>query len=500
MPINGLLECQTYPNVYPRQYWGIPYGAEIGDPVGGISYRTIVDGMYDVEDPVTWIALVSTDTSFVSEAYNVCDPEYPIPEHLYCDYCEVYFLGKTYNALSFGTDDNGYDYMYYGTPEWFIEEKLAVGESKVYNNGWTLEILDLGIYENKIYSRITNPSGATYDYISVIPWYTSQVPSAGEGGYYVGEVWYEEDNKENDTLAFWQDTFEVFTLCGDVPNGTIELESPEVVFAVKFVKTLIGAAGNYVVEYHAYDLKDYGVLKEQIYPGPCEADIEPAIRVGDLEWYFDIIPNDDVQAVDLDNRESLWDEGNPNFDLFDKLTIYAPIPITPALYNTDGTIKSRLLRYYETTWDSTNKKWIFVEDEGYTVPIYSPMLELWLATPVELAGLCDEEMGISLNDCDGNNYFTLTVSDEIHTDYVIDGEINLYRKIKGADTVVKKYVSIDPDSLVKLDENITAAMKQQYNLVLIGGPVANSIVQELVDLEYTTFEKWDTSAGEIGAC
>lgn len=495
-PINGLFECQTYPNVYPRQYWGLPYGNVIADPVGGISYRTIVDGLDYLEDPVWWMAVVSTDTSFVSEAYNVCDPEYPIEVPLYCDYCEVYFLGKTYNALSFGTDDNGYDYMYYGTPEWFIEEKLAVGESKVYNNGWTLEILDLGIYENKVYSRITNPSGATYDYISVIPWYTSQVPSAGENDYY-------EPNIENGTLAFVQDTFEVFTLCGDVPNGTIELEYAEVVFAVKFVKTLIGAAGNYVVEYHAYDLKDYGVLKEQIYPGPCETDIEPAIRVGDLEWYFDIIPGDDVQAVDLDNRYSLWLEGNPNYDEFDSLTIYAPMPVDfEGFYNTDGTIKSRFMRYYYTEWDDDLDKYVFTQEiidqepQGYTIPINSPMLELWLATPVELAGLCDEEMGIALNDCDGNNYFTLTVSDEIHTDYVIDGEIDIYRKIKGADTVVKKYVSIDPDSLVKLDENITAAMKQQYNLVLIGGPVANSIVQELVDLEYTTFEKWDTSAGE----
>jgi S-layer protein (TIGR01564 family) len=40
-------------------------------------------------------------------------------------------------------------------------------------------------------------------------------------------------------------------------------------------------------------------------------------------------------------------------------------------------------------------------------------------------------------------------------------------------------------------------MKQEYNLVLIGGPVANTIVQELVDLGKTTFEKWDTSEGEL---
>jgi hypothetical protein len=496
-PYDTLAECQTYPNVYPRQYWGSPnWELEDCDPIGGIQYRTIVDGMASegALKTVPWNAIVSTDTTFKSEAYNICTDVEPQEVHLYCEYCEVFFLGKTYNALNFGTDDNGYDYMYYGTPEWFVEEKLAVGESKEYNNGWTITINDLGIYENKVYSTITNPSGATYDYVTVIDTYTSQVPSDGEG---------DKDNLENQTLAFTQDTFEVYTLCGDQPDGTVELESAEVVFAVKFVKTLIGAAGNYIVEYHAYDLKDYGVLKEQIYPGACEADIEPAIKVGDLEWYFDIIPNDGIKTidgvqVDLDNEYSLWAEGNPNYDKTDRLSIYAPIigvPATFFMFDQTSTTPFTLLSAYAPMFDAGVPYGETTQVVDLS-PLCAPILELWLATPVELAGLCDEELNIALNDCDGNNYFTLNVSDEIHTDYVIDGDIEVYRKVKGTDTVVKKYVSIDPDALVKLDENITVAMKQEYNLVLIGGPVANAIVQELVDLEYTTFEKWDTSAGE----
>jgi hypothetical protein len=502
-PEETLSECQTYPNVYPRQYWGSPnWELEDCDPIGGIQYRTIVDGMASegALKTVPWNAIVSTDTTFKSEAYNICTDVEPQEVHLYCEYCEVFFLGKTYNALNFGTDDNGYDYMYYGTPEWFVEEKLAVGESKEYNNGWTITINDLGIYENKVYSTITNPSGATYDYVTVIDTYTSQVPSAGEGDF---DGDYNEANWENQTLAFTQDTFEVYTLCGDQPDGTVELDGAEVVFAVKFVKTLIGAAGNYIVEYHAYDLKDYGVLKEQIYPGACEADIEPAIKVGDLEWYFDIIPNDGIKTidgvqVDLDNEYSLWAEGNPNYDKTDRLSIYAPIigvPATFFMFDQTSTTPFTLLSAYAPMFDAGVPYGETTQVVDLS-PLCAPILELWLATPVELAGLCDEELNIALNDCDGNNYFTLNVSDEIHTDYVIDGDIEVYRKVKGTDTVVKKYVSIDPDALVKLDENITVAMKQEYNLVLIGGPVANAIVQELVDLEYTTFEKWDTSAGE----
>jgi S-layer protein (TIGR01564 family) len=125
------------------------------------------------------------------------------------------------------------------------------------------------------------------------------------------------------------------------------------------------------------------------------------------------------------------------------------------------------------------------------------MLELWLATPVELAGLCDEELSITLEDCEGNNYFTLNVTDAIHTDYQIDGAIELSRTEMVGETITTHYVDLEPEALVKLDENINTEMKQEYNLVLIGGPVANTIVQELVDLGKTTFEKWDTSEGEL---
>jgi len=459
-PVDGsldLLECQSYPNIYPRHYWGTPEVyvnanragtdtlAEYCDPVGGIEYRTIVDDLDSIRT-ISWASIVGPE----SEAYMVCDPNAPELVDLYCSTCDVYFLGKHYDALSFETDANGYDYMFYGTPNWFIEEKLAVGESKEYN-GWTLTVNDLNIYENKIYSTITSPDGDDYTYISVINTYTSNVPSNGDGDVAVSEA---GANEENDTLAFTAQSFEVFTLCGDEPDGVIDLDQNEVLFAVKFIKTFIGAAGNYVVEYHAYDLDDYGVLKEQIYAGPCETPIEPAIKVGDLEWYFDIMPGDAVDVDDLDNAVALYAEGNPNFDVADALTIYDPL---------------------------TGE------------PVCLPMLELWLATPVELAGLCDDELTVSLNDCDGANYFTLTVTDEDHTDYMIDGDIDIYRKVALEPTVTKVYKEIDPESLVKLDEVIDAEMKNTYNLVLIGGPVANALVQELVDLAKTTFEQWENA-------
>ncbi len=480
-PVTSLDECQTYPNIYPRHYWGTPaWNDEICDPVGGMEYRTIVTGIESLSK-VTWSAIIGPD----SEAYGICEPILPVDIDLYCDTCDVYFLGDHYDAISFGTNVDGVDYMFYGTPKWFVEEKLHVGESKEYG-GYTLTINDLGIYENKAYVTITDPSGEAYDYITVINTYTSQVPSGGDG---------DEDNEENSVIAFKEDT------CGTL----------EVVFAVNFVKTLIGASGSYVVEFHAYTLEDYGCIKERIYPGPCDtytSELYMPYVVSncggeELDWYLDIIPNNDIDVVDLDNALALWSEGNPNFDAADKLIIYDAFDYVASDFPDIGTaeyyeLTAMLKDYYVATYNSTTDEWTLTLDAGLTQPICRPALELWLATPVELAGMCSDALTVCLDDLDGNNYFTLQVVDAIHTDYRIDGDITFSKIEQLAPIVTTVYVDIDPTKLVKLDIGVEAEpdLKSEYNLVLIGGPVANSIVQELVDLGITTFEEWDTSEGE----
>ncbi|HOP08754.1 MAG TPA: S-layer protein [Candidatus Methanofastidiosa archaeon] len=451
VPIDDTLaECQTYPNIYPRMYWGSPSWQNICDPVGGMEYRAIVYGM-DTLTSVTWQAIIgSADQD--SEAYEICSDVAPQPVDLYCDYCEVYFLGETYNALSFGTNSSGVDYMFYGTPNWYVEEKLKVGESKTYGD-FTLTINDLGIYENKAYITIEDSDGEAHDYVVVIDTYTSNIPSVGDG---------DNDNEENDTIAFYEST------CG----------TSEVVFAVKFVKTLIGAAGNYVVEYHAYNLDDMGCLTEKIFPDECadsDDDLYQPFVVADcngeyLDWYLDIIPSDDsetdpdgVQTLDLDNDFDLWLTSNPNFDASDNFVFY--------------NVGART-----------------VYSEYNCVPV----LELWLATPVELAGMCSDEFAVCLDDREGNEYLSLQVSDTIHTDYVIDGYVKVTQRVEKAPLVSTTYVNIDPTTLVALDTDVDndPELKNQYNLILVGGPVANSLVQDLIDLEFTTFAEWDTSSGD----
>ena len=112
--------------------------------------------------------------------------------------------------------------------------------------------------------------------------------------------------------------------------------------------------------------------------------------------------------------------------------------------------------------------------------------------------MCSDALTICLDDLEGSNYLTLEVEDTIHTDYRIDGSVQVIKKEELAPTPVVHYVPIDVTKLVTLDTEIEEdpELKGDYNLVLIGGPVANIIVQELVDLGFTTYEEWDTSAGE----
>ena len=577
--IPDLYECQTYPNVYQRHYWGTPEGyadaqdeytdptdpyLNYCDPTGGVEYRAIVDGIgyqyngetweYDsMVDFINWCAIVvpsdpcdmtdpgaepGYDTCPPSEAYLVCNEHAPMCVTLYCDPCDVFFLGENYDALRFGTDVQGYDFMLYGTPKWYVEEKLAVGETKEYN-GWGISIIDLGIYENKAYVKITDPCGEVYDYMVVIDQYTSQSPSNGDGDSpqcnQGNSLIFETQqnglpctcgdtagaNEENDTIAFVQRVFDAYDLCGDNAYGIIDYgwgseynscgasytsyPHGEVVFAVKFIKTMIGAAGTYIVEYHAYNLADYGVLKEQIYAGPCETPTDPAISVNGLDWYFDVIPGNGIlvdgtsgEILDLDNDPDLYAEGNPNFDVADMLTIYnsmVPAPVSPTASQVD------YLRNYFHAYKDCNE-WMLYSRMGasegdYLVPKCSPMLELWLATPVELAGLCDDELIVELADCLGNNYFTLVATDETHNDYEIDTSISVYRTELDSTDVVRTYVDLDTTMLVKLDQEIDLTLKESYNLILVGGPVANGIVAELVDLGETTMELWETSDGDV---
>lgn len=459
--------CHTYPHIYPRHYWGHPSrsGPGVCDPVGGIQYRSIVDHIDDVSR-LQWEGSIAPWGSHFMNRYPACTlPERSILD-LYCDYCDVYFLGINYNALSFGTSVEGYDYMLFGTPEWSINELLKTGESKRYGKGWTFSIDDVGIHENKIVFSIIDPDGMVYTFASVHGGHTSHVPSSGKS-YQIydpltqrWEVF--KDNDQHNVIAFCTAEMPSYDACAEKTGDMISLDSHgdasykgEVVFAVSIEELMIGPSGMATVEYTAYALDDYGALVEQIYPFSCDTPIEPTLRVNELEWYLDIFPADDIDDIDLDNDPTLFMRGNPNFDAADAISL---------------------------------------EDDPREC---YPMLELWLATPVDFVNNCSLNQCVELTDCNGDHYFLVDIVDAVHTDYRIDGHVGVYRKRTYLPTVSMHTAALDFPSMVMTDEELAVSQHRSKNLILIGGPVANQQVLLLVECGLTSFDTWLNSEGDI---
>jgi len=199
-----------------------------------------------------------------------------------------------------------------------------------------------------------------------------------------------------------------------------------------------------------YNLIDYGSVRETIYGLNA-----PYIIDDGMEWHLDIVPCDDIQEVDLDNDRQLYFEGNPSFDFSDSLKVY---------------------------------------NNAIDEKVCSPYLELWLATPIE--NIDDKgAINISLSKEEGKEYFHVEVSDKNNGDYRIDDYIKVGRVTKISE-VNKYYIDVDNSKLAISDKNVTVDAKSDYNLILVGGPVANSVVNELIILGATSMEFWTLSKGD----
>ncbi|MHC1599085.1 MAG: S-layer protein [Candidatus Methanofastidiosia archaeon] len=221
------------------------------------------------------------------------------------------------------------------------------------------------------------------------------------------------------------------------------------ILAIKLNKISIRATR--IAECTIYSLSNYGTLKETIYGTDA-----PYVYCNDELWYLDIMPGDSVQEKDLDNEASLYLNGNPSYSASDKLSIYVP---------------------------------------ASGEPLCVPYLELWLATPVELVSIANEKMEICLQDMEKNEYIFIEISDHDHSDYLIDDYIRIYCKTQIETDTIRNYVEIDSYSLALKDSELTVDMKSEYNIILVGGPVANSIVQEMMALNFTTYDEWALSSG-----
>jgi len=91
----------------------------------------------------------------------------------------------------------------------------------------------------------------------------------------------------------------------------------------------------------------------------------------------------------------------------------------------------------------------------------------------------------------GTAYVGQAVKDDADKDGVY---LRINMSTKGDTIKYTANVKIDPVELIKLDIEVNTATNTK-NLVLVGGPVYNSIVKDLVDMGASTVD-WATSAGE----
>jgi hypothetical protein len=385
---------QTYPALFPRHYWGTLEGETLLDPVGGIAYRSTVYRMPQQPDITYegWSVLVGDNAP---PQYAMITNPMPRPAN-------VVLLGSHYDILEFGTDANGYDYALYGTPKTFTVD--AVTDTMIQSvEGVSVSVEAIDVYHGTVTMGIRSP------YVDP----KTAMLAKGE------------------SLIIYEEI------------------TPGVVRPVQCITlSSISIRSERTAMFESTMLTDYGAITECIF-----AVDEPYVTCNGIEWFLDIMPGDDVQAVDIDNDESLYLAGNPSYSASDSLKLF----------------------------DSEE---------------VAPYFEVWMATPVEIVGIVDETLTGCLTNSKGEEVLSFEVTDTDHKDLLVDS-VRISQKKTVVSNSTRHYIEIDTSKLAVTDTHVGPTEKSEYNLILIGGPVANDIVGELLALGITSGGTWASSNGDV---
>jgi hypothetical protein len=406
----------------------------------------------------------------------------------------IVFLGKAYNSLFAGAtyeaevDEYLGGYFFYGKPYADKEKILRVGDVFEYH-GWTVNLNDVNIYENKAFITVSGPAlTAPFSFIMVMDSLDKCGPCCPDCAIYGGGGAF----TSNPTNRNEYDPYLVKTTVSKTIDGYDYTLFKYTNFMLDGIKTFVGADGTYLAEFNLYAIEDYGYIEDK---GCCDP--------------FVTTPNDYGLAITGGWRKVAY-------DTYDRQE-------TP---------------YGWVSWEDTHSA---VIDEGIKEAYI-----LWQPEPSYYAcpdanfdtlelQLCDT---IKIPDCETaytvngpENYFKLEIVDidfgkdnttydkdftryegfygeEIDSEMVtvdfghVKGEDKDGAKIKISQTVIDptqsvtytQSVAIDPIELIKLDIEINTNTNTK-NLLLVGGPVYNSIVKDLQNIGESTV-KWATSPGE----
>jgi len=426
---------------------------------------------------------------------------------------EIKFLGKMYKPMfagatyRTGSPDSWYlgAYFMYGKPYAEKEKIMKVGD--VYNyHGWTVTLNDVNIYENKAYITVTGPAlSAPFSFIMVMDSLGDCGPCCPDCAAYGGGGAF----TSNPTRRNEYDPYLVKTTVSKEKSGYTYDFFRYVNFMLDGIKTFVGADGTYLAEFNLYAIEDYGYLEDK---GCCDP--------------FVTTPNDYGLAITGGWRKVAYDVATTETN-----------PVTTGVNQAEQFVQPG----YWVAWeDNINNP----ADTNAAFILWRPAPRCDTTCPdanfdtLELQ-LCDTiivpncETAYTINGPE--NYFTVEVADVDYGKYPTLGgytawngyygvltapdtatvafpdAYNMYKyddsdadkdgvkinvKMTTAGDVIKytANVKIDPVELIMLDVETNTATNTK-NLVLVGGPVYNSIVKDLVDMGASTVD-WATSAGE----
>jgi hypothetical protein len=422
---------------------------------------------------------------------------------------EIKFLGKMYKPLfsgaTYSTSEDLYlgAYFVYGKPFAEKEKIMKVGDS--YNfHGWTINLSDVNIYENKAFLTVSGPELASpFSFIMVMDAYNTCISCCPECATYGGGGSF----TSNPTMRYEYDPYMVKVAKSKEVDGRSYDLFKYTAFMLDGIKTFVGADGTYLAEFNIYAVEDFGWFDDK---GCCDPfvttpnDYGLAItggwrkvsydangstagqgKLGWYSWEDGLAAPAPTERVYIPEAYILWQPApacdkpcpDANFDTLElQLCDNIDIPDCETAFTVNGPEN-----YFSVTIEDIDFGKMNTTLNGETpARAYDQLLGYY--------GIDDDFNPVVID-----TYFGRANSDSTDTDGA---------KIKISQTTVDtaqsitytKSVSIDPIELIKLDIEINTTSMHK-NLILVGGPVYNSIVRDLGNMGASTVD-WATSPGE----
>ena len=419
---------------------------------------------------------------------------------------QIKFLNKMYTPLfagsTFNTDlgDNGYlgAYFAYGKPYGEKEKIMKVGDAYSFH-GWTINLSDVNIYENKAFITVSGPDLASpFSFIMVMDSLEDCFACCPDCAVYGGQGSF----TSNPTRRNEYDPYMVKITKSKEKDGKSYDLFKYTAFALDGIKTFVGADGTYLAEFNIYAVEDFGWFEDK---GCCDPfvttpnDYGLAITGGWRKVAYNVTTDGPYTAADTDGYWMSWEDhlGQEN-DLNAAFILWQPAPRcnTPCPDANFDTLELQLCDNIDIP-DCETEFTVNGPENYFSVTIQD--IDFGRANMI----LNGAENGY--NQLFG---YYATGAASVYQGGVYNGKANSSTtdtdgaKIKIAQTAVDtaqsitytKSVNIDPIELIKLDIEINTASLQK-NLVLVGGPVYNSIVRDLGNMGASTVN-WATSPGE----